>query len=89
MRYLCRQSPLASRFRSFLVLDGPSTDHYTAEALACRRFEMEQSGQPAAHYPGIACRNAEGAWMLPGTAIQFANPAIAMKALPGLHSTQN
>ena len=58
-------------------------------ALSCRRFEMEQSGQPAAHYPGIACRNAEGAWMLPGTAIQFANPAIAMKALPGLHSTQN
>ena len=48
MRYLCRQSPLASRFRSFLVLDGPSTDHYTAEALACRRFEIVVSG-PGGH----------------------------------------
>ena len=48
MRYLCRQSPLASRIRSFLVLDGPSTDHYTAEALACRRFEIVVSG-PGGH----------------------------------------
>ena len=45
---LCRQSPLASRIRSFLVLDGPSTDHYTAEALACRRFEIVVSG-PGGH----------------------------------------
>jgi hypothetical protein len=31
-----------------LVLDGPSTDHYTAEALACRRFEIVVSG-PGGH----------------------------------------
>ena len=34
MRYLCKQSPLAARIRSFLVLDGPSTDHITWQALA-------------------------------------------------------
>ena len=48
MRYLCRQSPLAPRIRSFLVLDGPSTEHYTAEALACRRFEIVVTG-PGGH----------------------------------------
>ena len=40
MRYLCRQSPFASRIRSFLVLDGPTTDHITSQALASRRFEI-------------------------------------------------
>jgi acetylornithine deacetylase/succinyl-diaminopimelate desuccinylase-like protein len=40
MRYLCRQSSLASRIRSFLVLDGPTTDHITCQALASRRFEV-------------------------------------------------
>ncbi|MGD0580904.1 MAG: M20/M25/M40 family metallo-hydrolase, partial [Bryobacteraceae bacterium] len=44
MRYLCQQSQLASRIKSFLVLDGPSTEHYTAEALACRRFEIVVAG---------------------------------------------
>src|SRR6478672_3492099 len=34
MRYLCKQSPLASRIKSFLILDGPSTDHITWQALA-------------------------------------------------------
>lgn len=48
MRYLCRQSPFASRIRSFLVLDGPSTEHYTAEALGCRRYELAVSG-PGGH----------------------------------------
>ena len=48
MRYLCRQSQLAPRIRSFLVLDGPSTEHYTAEALACRRYEIVVSG-PGGH----------------------------------------
>lgn len=48
MRYLCRQSPLASRIRSFLVLDGPSTEHITAEALASRRYEIVVSG-PGGH----------------------------------------
>lgn len=48
MRYLCRQSPLAPRIRSFLVLDGPSTDHVTTEALGCRRYEIVVSG-PGGH----------------------------------------
>jgi acetylornithine deacetylase/succinyl-diaminopimelate desuccinylase-like protein len=48
MRYLCRQSQWASRIRSFLVLDGPSTDRVTTEALACRRYEIVVSG-PGGH----------------------------------------
>jgi len=48
MRFLCRQSQLAPRIKSFLVLDGPSTERYTAEALACRRFEIVVSG-PGGH----------------------------------------
>ena len=44
MKYLCRQSPLGSKIRSFLVLDGPSVDHITSEALASRRFEITFQG---------------------------------------------
>ncbi len=48
MRYLCRQSPLASRIKSFLILDGPSTDHITWQALASRRFDVTITG-PGGH----------------------------------------
>lgn len=48
MRYLCRQSPLANYIRSFIVLDGPGTDHITAHALGSRRFEIAFSG-PGGH----------------------------------------
>jgi tripeptide aminopeptidase len=48
MRYLCKQSTLADRIRSFVVLDGPATDHITAQALASRRFEINFSG-PGGH----------------------------------------
>jgi acetylornithine deacetylase/succinyl-diaminopimelate desuccinylase-like protein len=48
MRYLCKQSPLASRIRSFLILDGPSTDHITWQALASRRFDVTITG-PGGH----------------------------------------
>ena len=48
MRFLCRQSALAGRIRSFVVLDGPATDHITAQALASRRFEIGFSG-PGGH----------------------------------------
>jgi acetylornithine deacetylase/succinyl-diaminopimelate desuccinylase-like protein len=48
MRFLCRQSSYAQRIRSFLVLDGPAADHITAEALACRRFEVIFQG-PGGH----------------------------------------
>src|ERR1700676_2571134 len=48
MRYLCRQSTTGSRVRSFLILDGPSTDHITSQALASRRFDVTFSG-PGGH----------------------------------------
>jgi len=48
MRFLCRPSPLMSRVRSLIILDGPSTDHITSEALACRRFDLVASG-PGGH----------------------------------------
>lgn len=48
MRYLCTQSPLASKIRAFVVLDGPATEHITVEALACRRFEITMQG-PGGH----------------------------------------
>ena len=59
-------------------------------AQSCRRFEMVQSGQPALHFPGIACQNAAGAWSLPGTAIEFATPAggVIAKGRPALRSAQ-
>jgi tripeptide aminopeptidase len=39
IRYLCRPAA-GARYRAFLVLDGPSTDHITCQALASRRFEV-------------------------------------------------
>lgn len=48
MRYLCTGSPLAPRFRAFVVLDGPATDHITCQALASRRFEVVFTG-PGGH----------------------------------------
>jgi tripeptide aminopeptidase len=48
MRYLCRQSATGAKVRSFLILDGPSTDHITSVALASRRFEIGING-PGGH----------------------------------------
>jgi acetylornithine deacetylase/succinyl-diaminopimelate desuccinylase-like protein len=48
MRYLCTQSPLSERLRAVLVLDGPDTGRITAEALACRRYEITVHG-PGGH----------------------------------------
>jgi|HigsolmetaAR202D_1030399.scaffolds.fasta_scaffold05258_5 Acetylornithine deacetylase/Succinyl-diaminopimelate desuccinylase and related deacylases len=48
MRFLCRQSALAPKIKSFVVLDGPTTDHITSEALASRRFELIFTG-PGGH----------------------------------------
>ncbi|HEY7211184.1 MAG TPA: M20/M25/M40 family metallo-hydrolase [Bryobacteraceae bacterium] len=48
MRYLCRHGLETSRIQAFVVLDGPSTDHVTAQALASRRFEITFSG-PGGH----------------------------------------
>ena len=48
MRYLCRHHPQAAQFKAFVVLDGPSSEHVTAQALASRRFEISFSG-PGGH----------------------------------------
>jgi tripeptide aminopeptidase len=47
MRYLCRPAN-GARFRAFLVLDGPSTEHITCQALASRRFDVAITG-PGGH----------------------------------------
>jgi acetylornithine deacetylase/succinyl-diaminopimelate desuccinylase-like protein len=47
MRYLCRPA-VGNRFRAFLVLDGPNTDHITCQALASRRFDVSFTG-PGGH----------------------------------------
>jgi di/tripeptidase len=48
MRYLCRHHPQAAQFKAFIVLDGPSSEHVTAQALASRRFEISFTG-PGGH----------------------------------------
>lgn len=48
MRYLCRRSPLAGKIGTFVVLDGPATDHITCQALASRRFDVTFTG-PGGH----------------------------------------
>ena len=48
MNYLCRHSPFRSRIEGYLVLDGASTGHITAEALGSRRFKIVIEG-PGGH----------------------------------------
>jgi acetylornithine deacetylase/succinyl-diaminopimelate desuccinylase-like protein len=44
MRYLCKQSSYASKIRAFVILDGPTLEHITCQALASRRFEVAFQG---------------------------------------------
>jgi acetylornithine deacetylase/succinyl-diaminopimelate desuccinylase-like protein len=44
MKFLCRHSPFASRIDTYLVIDGASTSHITAEGLGSRRFEIAIEG---------------------------------------------
>jgi acetylornithine deacetylase/succinyl-diaminopimelate desuccinylase-like protein len=49
IRYLCKAaSNTLLRYRAFLVLDGPNTDHITCQALASRRFDVTFTG-PGGH----------------------------------------
>lgn len=48
MRYLCRHLPDLAHIKGFFVLDGPSTDHITAQALASRRYDISFTG-PGGH----------------------------------------
>jgi acetylornithine deacetylase/succinyl-diaminopimelate desuccinylase-like protein len=47
MRALCKNG-LSQKIRSFLVLDGATTDHITSQALGSRRFEVLFTG-PGGH----------------------------------------
>src|SRR5579863_7388444 len=44
MRHLCRAAGLGEKIRAFVVLDGPSTDHITCQALASRRYDINIMG---------------------------------------------
>ncbi|MBM3786366.1 MAG: M20/M25/M40 family metallo-hydrolase [Acidobacteria bacterium] len=44
MRYLCTESPLARKIKSYIVLDGPTLESVTNRALASRRFEIAIQG---------------------------------------------
>ena len=48
MRYVCREGLALPKIKAFIVLDGPSTEHVTAQALASRRAEISFSG-PGGH----------------------------------------
>ena len=48
MRHLAKQSPLARKIQSFLVVDGAHTDFITSRALGSRRFEIAFTG-PGGH----------------------------------------
>ncbi|MGA2145659.1 MAG: M20/M25/M40 family metallo-hydrolase [Bryobacteraceae bacterium] len=48
MRYLTKQSPLAKKIDSFVVIDGADTDHITTRGLGSRRFEISFTG-PGGH----------------------------------------
>lgn len=59
---------------------------------SCRRFELTGNGHPPSHYPGIACRNANGTWTFAGTGLALSSPAKAMRIRtvpPNLKSAQN
>ena len=44
MRYLAKQSPLAKKIESFVVVDGANIDHVTSRGLGSRRFELTFAG---------------------------------------------
>ena len=44
IRYICNQSPLASRITAFIVVDGATTDHITVRGLGSRRFDLTFTG---------------------------------------------
>jgi hypothetical protein len=54
-------------------------------AASCRRFELAQTGAKAS-YPGIACQNPAGDWVLPGGDVTIARPAGRAGHVPALRS---
>ena len=45
MKYLCHHSPFGPLIREYMILDGASLSHITAEALGSRRFEIVMQGK--------------------------------------------
>lgn len=50
----------------------------------CRRFELVRTDGLARHYPGIACKDAKGVWVLPGSHTKLASPAAGLSGPPQL-----
>jgi hypothetical protein len=58
----------------------------TFAAALCRRFELVQTGAKTS-YPGIACQNSVGDWVLPGSGIAIERPSgYATVGGPGLRN---
>ena len=47
------------------------------DPASCRRFELK-SDEPAARYPGIACRDPDGTWYIPHSTVRLARPAAGL-----------
>jgi hypothetical protein len=61
----------------------------TYAAALCRRFELVQTGSKNS-YPGIACQNGAGDWVIPNSGINIARPAgHANPGAPSLRSAAN
>ena len=61
----------------------------TYASASCRRFELTQTGSKSV-FPGIACQNAAGDWVLPDSGINIARPAARAPAHgPALRSAAN
>jgi peptidoglycan hydrolase-like protein with peptidoglycan-binding domain len=48
----------------------------------CRRFDMIGAGPSPRHYPGIACKDSQGGWFLPGSHVRLASPATGLADPP-------
>jgi len=82
MRFLCGKSTLAGKIRSFLVLDGPTTDHITCQALASRRFEVTFSGAGGHSWSDFGVGNPVHAVSRAITNFVSACPGVSPSAVP-------
>lgn len=50
------------------------------DGMVCRRYEIRTEGRPS-FYPAIACRDSNGVWYIPNSAIRLARPATGLGSL--------
>jgi hypothetical protein len=50
------------------------------DGMVCRRYEMRTEGR-SSFYPAIACRDGNGVWYIPNSAIRIARPATELGSL--------